>query len=132
LETQGGQDQKIRIREEIGSVTEDKVSKAPALAPNIPDKYVNKTYLYHANQQFKVLQEQADLLIKQAKEIEERVKLAELIYSQNLNFKPVLLKHYYLYEKGLSLIGPSEWNYEHLGEFLFTVKQLGDGTWQKI
>ena len=108
------------------------MDKAPALAPNIPDKYVNKTYLYHANQQFKVLQEQANLLIKQAKEIEERVKLAELIYSQDLNFKPVLLKHYYLYDKGLSLIGPSEWNHEHLGEFLFTVKQLGDGTWQKI
>ena len=71
-------------------------------------------------------------LIKQAKEIEERVKLAELIYSQDLNFKPVLLKHYYLYDKGLSLIGPSEWNHEHLGEFLFIVKQLGDGTWQKI
>ena len=67
-----------------------------------------------------------------AKQIEERVKLAELIYSHDLNFKPVLLKHYYLYDKGLSLIGPSEWNHEHLGEFLFTVKQLGDGTWQKI
>ena len=53
METQGGQDQKIKIREEIRSVIEDKASKAPALVPNIPDKYVNKTYLYHANQQFK-------------------------------------------------------------------------------
>ena len=112
METQGGQDQKIKIREEIGSVTEDKVSKAPALAPNIPDKYVNKTYF--------------------DTQIQTAAALAEVIYSQDLNFKPVLLKHYYLYDKGLSLIGPSEWNHEHLGEFLFTVKQLGDGTWQKI
>jgi hypothetical protein len=108
------------------------MNKAPALEPNKLDKYINKTYLYHAAKQFEVLQEQANLLIKQAKEIEERVKFSELVYSHNLNFKPVLLKEYYLYKYGLSLIGPDEWNHQHLGNFISKVRQLGDGTWEKV
>lgn len=131
MEDLDGQDQKTKISEGTGSVIEDKVSKAPALEPNKPIIKREKTYLYHANKQYTQLKEQADLLIKQAELIQERVNLAEHIYSLELNFKPVLLKEYFLYEKGLSLISPREWNHEHLGDFISTVRQLGDSTWEK-
>ena len=53
----------------------------------------------------------------------------------NFNFKPVLLKPYYLYQKNniftLSMIGPDEWSSPY-GNYIATVRQLGDGTWEGI
>ena len=104
----------------------------PALEPN---RYVvtkDFTYRIHAEKQYQNLQEQANLLIRQAEEIRKRVALADHIHSLKFNFKPVLLKTYYLYDKGLSLISPQEWNHEHLGSYQSAVRQLGDGTWETI
>ena len=104
----------------------------PALEPN---RYVvtkDFTYRIHAEKQYQNLQEQANLLIRQAEEIRKRVALADHIHSLKFNFKPVLLKTYYLYDKGLSIISPQEWNHEHLGSYHSAVRQLGDGTWETI
>ena len=104
----------------------------PALEPN---KFVvvhDRTYLHHAEKQYNNLREQAKLLLRQAKEIKERVALANHIHRLSIPFKPVMFRHYSLYEHGLSMIGPSEWNHEHLGSFISFVRQLGDGTWEKV
>jgi hypothetical protein len=96
------------------------------------------------------LQDQANLLVKQARQIENRVELAEKIGKARYGFKPVLLRPYFLYSTHkkkktslkfkdsnekltLSLIAPHEWNEMcPYGEFLAKVRQLGDSTWEMI
>lgn len=66
-----------------------------------------------ANQQIAMLKRQADLIMLQVKEIEERVKVSAEIYMADINFVPVIGNTYHLYEKNenriLSLVGPQEW-----------------------
>ena len=91
---------------------------------------------HHANKQIELLREQANLLVKQAEEIRNRVELARLISTARFGFKPVLLKPYYLYKDKegnltMTLIAPEEWDSPY-GECIATVRQLGDSTWEKI
>ena len=90
---------------------------------------------HHANKQIESLKEQANLLVKQAEEIQKRVELAYLINNAEFGFKPALLKEYYLYRKEdkltLSLISPDEWDSPY-GECIAKVRQLGDSTWETI
>ena len=91
---------------------------------------------HHANKQIESLREQANLLVKQAEEIRNRVELARLISTARFGFKPVLLKPYYLYKDKegnltMTLIAPEEWDSPY-GECIATVRQLGDSTWEKI
>ena len=89
---------------------------------------------YQANRQIIALQEQANLLVKQAQEIENRVKLAYSIEESIYNFEPVTMREYYLYEhKGnlvLTLIEP--FNSSPYDKFLTTVRKLGDSTWEEV
>ena len=90
---------------------------------------------HHANQQIKKLQDHATLLVDQAQEIMDRVRLAEMILTAEYGFKPIPLKEYYLYEKGdklvLTLISPDEWDSPY-GECIAKVRQLGDSTWEQV
>ena len=90
---------------------------------------------HHAKKQIESLKEHAELLVKQAEEIQNRVELAKLIANAEYSFKPIHLKSYYLYKKSnrfiLTLIAPSEWNSPY-HEFIAEVRQLGDSTWEKI
>ena len=105
----------------------------------------------HAAKQIDQLQQQADLLVKQARQIENRVKLAEKIGKARFGFKPVLLHPYFLYCRNyknanhekigtllddkltLSLIAPEEWNGAcPYGELLAIVRQLGDSSWELV
>ena len=95
---------------------------------------------HHAQEQIKKLQEQADLLVRQGREIENRVGLAEKIGKARFNFKPVMLKPYYLYQMSsedqvltLTLIAPEEWNGPSpFGKLVAKVRQLGDSTWETL
>ncbi len=67
-----------------------------------------------ANQQMILLKKQAELIMQQVKEIEERLKISELIYQAEMRFKPVLGQTYHLYENetgdyNMSIIAPDEW-----------------------
>ena len=90
---------------------------------------------HHANKQIESLREQANLLVKQAEEIQKRVELAYLINNAEFGFKPALLKEYYLYRKEdkltLSLISPDEWDSPY-GKCIAKVRQLGDSTGETI
>ena len=90
---------------------------------------------HHADEQIKKLKEHANLLVKQAQELDERVKLAEKIAMAKCGFIPVHFKEYYLYEKkgklALTLIGPDEWESPY-GKCIAKVRQLGDSTWEKL
>ncbi len=95
---------------------------------------------YHANKQLENLKSQADLILNQAQEIAERLRLTRLINElATFNFKPVHLKTYYLYHNKtnnqytLTLIAPKEWkNSCPYGEYTASVRQLGDSTWEAV
>jgi hypothetical protein len=65
---------------------------------------------HHANKQIDFLKLQAELIMKQAKEIDKRVQLAYTIASAKYGFVPVPFRPYYLYNKDdihyLTLIAP--------------------------
>ena len=81
-------------------------------------------------------QKQAELLIQQAKSIEERLEISHSIYKAEINFEPVINGVYHLYQKidgtqTLSMVAPYEWGKEMPFElFLNTVRLLPDKTWE--
>ena len=94
---------------------------------------------HHANRQIDSLKKQAALLVKQATEIQSRVRLAHLVSTAKYSFTPIMLKEYYLYEQSgkhrLTLIAPEEWPAHKdcpYGECVACVRQLGDSTWEEV
>jgi hypothetical protein len=90
----------------------------------------------NAEAQMQMLRKQADLLLKQAEDIEKRIRLSERIYMANMGFEPICGPMYHLYQHTeneiISLIGPMEWGvkgcpYDH---WIATVRLLGDKTWE--
>jgi hypothetical protein len=91
----------------------------------------------HANQQINMLRKQAELLMHQVHEIEERLQISKNIYEADLNFVPVTGETYYVYLKEektvLSMISPSEWgNKMPFTKHVSTVKLLADKTWELL
>lgn len=88
-----------------------------------------------AHQQINMLRKQAELIMQQVKEIEDRLKISELIHKADMRFKPVLGQIYYLYEKEerkflVSMIAPEEWGRsKSFSRYLSTVRLLSDSTW---
>ena len=83
------------------------------------------------------LRRQMELLAKEAKKIQRRVEISEIIYGAEMGFKPLIGKTYHLYQRAnetavLSVVGPHEWGprgYQYK-EFLSTVSLLADHTWE--
>jgi len=84
------------------------------------------------------IKRQIALLAEQAKEIQRRKEISELIYTATMNFEPLISHIYHLYikkndEMVLLMVAPSEWG----GSMPFkrciaTVKLLADHTWDII
>jgi hypothetical protein len=76
--------------------------------------------------------------MQQARKIDERLKLAEEVYSSDMGFEPVVGQIYHLYvrkngQRALSLIGPNEWGGRSPFEaFATSVRLLGDKTWESV
>lgn len=92
---------------------------------------------HYANQEMAMLKKQADLIMEQVREIENRLKVSEKIYESDMRFQPVIGQVYHLYEKDdhykLSIIGPNEWgNSKNMGAFVASVKLLGDHSWDVL
>ena len=98
---------------------------------SLTDSQLLKAMETSAHKEINRLQEHANLLVKQAKEIMDRVQLTKRIHEKvKIPFRIVKERHYFLYEdEKLSLISPEEWNKK---ESAITVKQLGDGTWEEV
>ena len=80
------------------------------------------------------IKEQIELLARQAKKLQERVRLSEEIYLTEMNFEPLIGRVYYLYRKAtgktvLSMVGPAEWGKRSPYTYLAEVKMLADHTW---
>ena len=92
---------------------------------------------HYANQEMGLLKKQADLTMEQVREIENRLKVSENIYTSDMRFQPVIGQVYHLYEKDdhfkLSIIGPTEWGRSKtVGNYVASVKLLGDHSWDII
>ena len=92
---------------------------------------------FQTDQQLGQIYEQMKLLAEQAKKIEKRKEISELIYLANCRFEPIINHNYFLYEKPegdqvLSIIGPNQWGKTRVNKFryLATVKLLADHTWE--
>jgi len=90
---------------------------------------------HYANQEIALLKRQADLIMEQVREIENRLKVSENIYDSDFRFQPIVGQLYHLYEKDdhykLSLIGPEEWGRsKSMGKHIASVKLLGDHSWE--
>jgi hypothetical protein len=92
-----------------------------------------------AQQQINMLKKQAELIMQQVKDIEDRLKISELIYKAEMKFKPVMGQVYHLYEKEekgqylVSMIAPNEWGRsKSFKRYLSTIRLLSDSTWDVL
>ncbi len=90
---------------------------------------------HHANQQVDLLRRQAELLMQQVREIEDRVAISRRIYEAEMRFTPEVGLVYHLYAKDeqwiLSLIGPNEWGRSRkFDTYIASVRLLADRTWE--
>lgn len=93
---------------------------------------------HYANQELELLRTQAEVIMKQVRDIEARVEISQRIYEAEIRFQPKILGIYHVYEKKdggtlLSMVGPEEWgNAMPYAAFIATVRLLGDHTWDVL
>lgn len=134
----------------INPIDKDKVAENPGLLPYAhtvsgpairpEDKGKIKGLAVAAmrqqtDMQMEQIYKQMELLAEQAKSLQQRKQVSELIYEANLGFQPIINKVYHIYQKNddsttLSLISPDEWgNRMPYRNFVATVRLLADHTW---
>lgn len=94
-----------------------------------------ETMQKQANQQIAMLRKQAEVIMEQVREIEQRLEISYSIYEAEMKFTPQINQFYHLYEKNgkkvLSFISPKEWGSKMpYDTFLASVKLLPDRTWE--
>jgi hypothetical protein len=137
----------------INPIDKDKVAENPGLLPYAhtsggaiirpEDKGQIRgnamTAMYdQTERQMEQLRQQMETLVRQAKSLDNRMKVSEVIYQADIPFQPVIHHIYHLYRRKsdgthvISMIAPAEWGrcmpYEHLA----TVRLLGDHTWEVL
>lgn len=90
------------------------------------------------DRQLEQLRRQMETLVQQAKSLQERVSVSEMIYQADIPFQPVIHHLYYLYQRKkdgrhlLSMVSPAEWGERAPYDHLATVRLLGDHTWEVL
>ena len=93
---------------------------------------------HQTDMQLDQIYEQMQLLAAQAKKLNLRKDVSELIYQAEMRFEPLINHIYHLYRKEdgnclLSMIAPDQWGKsKHSFEFLATVRLLADHTWDVL
>lgn len=88
------------------------------------------------DRQMEQLRQQMETLVRQAKSLDQRMQISEVIYQADIPFQPIIHHVYYLYRRKtegthlISMISPSEWGRKAPYEHLATVRLLGDHTWE--
>ncbi len=82
------------------------------------------------------IKKQMELLAEQARKIQKRVEVSEIIYNADMGFKPLIGHTYHLYLKAdstavLSVVGNDEWGRSGcpFQQYLAKVQLLADHTW---
>ncbi|MBK8556303.1 MAG: DUF2452 domain-containing protein [Lewinellaceae bacterium] len=90
------------------------------------------------DRQMEQLRSQMETLVNQAKSLQNRMSVSEIIYQAEVNFQPVIHHIYHLYRRDkdgthlLSMIAPHEWSPKAGMEHLATARLLGDHTWEVL
>ncbi|MDG1333372.1 MAG: DUF2452 domain-containing protein [Crocinitomicaceae bacterium] len=90
---------------------------------------------HQTDMQLSQIYQQMQLLADQAKQLNDRKVISEIIYGAEMRFEPLINHIYHLYEKQdtsylLSLIAPDQWGRSRKTfEFVATVRLLADHTW---
>lgn len=90
---------------------------------------------YQTDMQMDQIREQMQLLADQAKTLQDRKIISEIIYGAEMRFEPIINHIYHLYQKEntsflLSLIAPDQWGRSKKSfTFVATVRLLADHTW---
>jgi hypothetical protein len=134
----------------INPIDPEKIAENPGLLPyahhagSMPIKPEDEGKLksralrameYQTDVQLKQIYDQIQVLAVQAKAIQERKEISEMIYQCNLKFEPLIHHTYHLYQKEseylLSLVAPEDWGRSKTSlVYLATVKLLSDHTWE--
>lgn len=137
----------------INPIDPDKVAETPGLLPYAhtagaavirpEDKGRIRgnamTAMYdQTDRQMEQLRQQMETLVDQAKSLQKRMNISEVIYQADIPFQPVIHHVYHLYQRKsdsqhlLSMIAPGEWGRRAPYEHLATVRLLGDHTWEVL
>lgn len=90
---------------------------------------------HQTDMQLDQIYEQMRLLAEQAKKLNHRKGISEVIYGAEMRFEPLINHVYHLYKKEdtrylLSLIAPDQWGRSRNSfQFIATVRLLADHTW---
>ena len=135
----------------VNPIDKDKVAESPGLLPYAhhsgsavirpEDKGRIRgnamTAMYdQTDRQMEQLRQQMETLAKQAKSLQSRMTVSEVIYQAEIPFQPVIHHIYHLYQRKkdgthlLSMIAPAEWGRRAPFDHLATVRLLGDHTWE--
>ncbi len=135
----------------VNPIDKDKVAENPGLLPYAhtaggavirPEdkgkiRGLAMTAMYdQTDRQMEQLRQQMETLMNQAKSLNSRMALSELIYQADIPFQPVIHHIYHLYARKtdgthvLSMVAPHEWGRKNPYEYLATVRLLGDHTWE--
>jgi hypothetical protein len=137
----------------INPIDKDKVAENPGLLPyphnigsimvkpadegKIKSRALSAMY-EQTNTQLRQIQQQLELLVQQANEINKRKEISEKIYNAKITFEPFIGHIYHLYEKEnenyIMMIGPNEWGRSKKSNlnFIQSVRLLSDFTWELI
>lgn len=134
----------------VNPIDPDKITEAPGLLPYAhtvggalvkpEDKGKIKgramvAMKQQTDRQMQQLYKQMEVLANQAKELQRRVEISEMIYGSEMGFEPLVGHTYYLYERKdgnhlLSMVGPNEWGRSFpFSAHIATVTLLADHTW---
>ncbi len=90
---------------------------------------------HQTDMQLDQIYQQMQLLADQAKKLNDRKQISNVIYTAEMRFEPLINHVYHLYEKEnkgyiLSLIAPDQWGRSKMQfTFIATVRLLADHTW---
>lgn len=93
---------------------------------------------HQTDMQLSQIYQQMQLLADQAKQLNDRKVISEIIYQSEIRFTPLINHVYHLYEKEdtsflLSLIAPDQWGKSKKSfEFVATIRLLADHTWDVL
>ncbi|MBV6443061.1 MAG: DUF2452 domain-containing protein [Haliscomenobacteraceae bacterium CHB4] len=137
----------------VNPIDKDKVAETPGLLPYAhhsgsaiirpEDKGRIRgnamTAMYdQTERQMEQLRQQMETLVRQAKSLDQRMQISEVIYQADIPFQPVIHHVYHLYRRKsdgthvISMIAPAEWGRKEPYEHLATVRLLGDHTWEVL
>ncbi len=87
------------------------------------------------DRQMQQLYKQMEVLANQAKELQRRVQVSEMIYAADMGSEPLVGHTYHLYKKNdgghvLSMVAPTEWGRSFkYAAHIATVTLMADHTW---